>query len=367
MAKNPVVLCINGGSSSLKVGLYRLAPDGPFKVAQTNVEGPDATSRASVERTLARLAPPAFPKVDAVGHRLVHGGPDHLRPERIDAALLSSLRRSAPYAPLHLPTEIGTIEAAGRVFPGIPQVACFDTAFHRDLPEVTRCLPLPWHLYEQGVRRYGFHGLSYEYVVETLGPNLSGRAIVAHLGNGASMAALRDGKPIDTTMGLTPAGGFMMGTRTGDLDPGIVFYLVGLGHTPHDLERMITHESGLLGVSGVSSDMKALLERRKDDPHAALAVDMFCYQASKTVGALTAALGGLDVLVFTGGIGEHAAPIRRQIGAPLGYLGLRVDDARNERAEAVISVPGAPCSVRVLATNEEVMIARHVQRLLFMG
>jgi acetate kinase len=266
---------------------------------------------------------------------------------------------------VHLPTELRWIDAVAARYPELAQVACFDTAFHRGLPEVARRFALPSSLYEAGVRRYGFHGLSYEYVVDKLGPAIGGRSIIAHLGNGASMVALLDRKPIDTTMGLTPAGGFMMGTRTGDMDPGVLLYLLRSGKTAHDLEKLVDHESGLLGVSGSTSDMKELLQRRAGDDRADLAFEMFCYQARKTVGALVAALGGLDTLVFTGGIGERAAPVRERICAGLECLGVRIDRTRNEEAKDVISPADSPCIVRVCATDEELTIAKHTYRLLF--
>jgi acetate kinase len=257
------------------------------------------------------------------------------------------------------------IEAVSARYPDLPQVACFDTAFHHGLPEVARRFALPSALYDQGVLRYGFHGLSYEFVVETLGAALSGRSIVAHLGSGASMVALRDAKPIDTTMGFTPAGGFMMGTRPGDLDPGIVLYLLKAGYSARDLERVLDHESGLLGVSGSTSDMRVLLEHRADDPSAAMAVEMFCYQARKTIGSYVAALGGVDTLVFTGGIGERAGPIRDRICSGLECFGIELDRDSNQAGKDVISQPGSACTVRVVATNEELMIARHTRRIVF--
>jgi len=363
MARGSNVLCVNGGSSSVKVALYRLAPDDEIHLASELVEGSDPDR--GIQKALDALRNRGLPGPDAIGHRLVHGGPNHCRPERIDAPLLASLRLAVPFAPLHLPAEIRAIEAAQERFPGLPQVACFDTGFHRRLPAVTRHLPLPWALYEQGIRRYGFHGLSYEYVVATLGTALGRRAIIAHLGNGASMVAVENGEAVDTTMGLTPAGGFMMGTRTGDLDPGVLFHLLDIGYSQSDLDRMLNHESGLLGVSGASADMRTLLARRASDPRAALAVAMFCYHARKAIGALAAVMGGLDTLVFTGGIGEHAVPVRSEICERLGYLGIALEPRRNDQSEAVISTSAARCTVRVIATDEQRTIARHVRRVLF--
>jgi acetate kinase len=330
-----VILALNCGSSSLKYAVFegeRRASSG--NVPQIGVPGGHATHAEAVHAALAKLPVP-----DAVGHRLVHGGPELLEPVRIDDGVLAKLRAATPFAPLHLPAAIATIEAVRERHPEVPQVACFDTAFHRTLPEMARRFPLPGRVDALGVRRYGFHGLSYEGAVSQL--NLRGRAVIAHLGNGASMCAVRDGVSVDTTMGLTPAGGFMMGTRSGDIDPGVIVFLLGR-MSREEIERLVDRESGLLGVSGLTSDMKTLLA--STDPRARLAVDMFCYQAAKTVGALAAALGGLDALVFTGGIGEHASAIRERICDGVAHLGRFV--------------------VHVVAADEERVIARHVRRLL---
>ena len=329
------VLVLNCGSSSLKTALF----DGEQRVgggvvSDIGLPGGHATHAAAV-----RAALDALPPIDAAGHRLVHGGPALGEPVRIDGRVRSLLRGAIAFAPLHLPAAIAAIEAVTERLPSVPQIACFDTAFHRTLPEVARRLPLPATVDALGVRRYGFHGLSYEWAASQAGAR--GRTVIAHLGNGASMCALRDGVSVDTTMGLTPAGGFMMGTRSGDLDPGVMLFL--LGRMPREeVERMVERESGLLGVSGATSDMKALLA--STDPRARLAVEMFCYQAGKAVGALAAALGGLDRLVFTGGIGEHAREIRDRICAKLVHLGA--------------------FEVRVVAADEERVIARHVRRVL---
>ena len=302
-----------------------------------------------------------------MGHRLVHGGRHHVAPERVTDALLADLRALVPLAPLHLPSGIAGVEAVTTRFPALPQAVCFDTTFHRDLPEVARRLALPRALADPaGIQRFGFHGLSYEYVMERLGPAGRGRVVIAHLGNGASMAAVRDGRAVDTTMGLTPAGGFMMGTRTGDLDPGVLVYLAReKGYDANGLDRLVNKESGLLGVSGVSADMKTLLERRDEDEKAALAVAMFVYQVRKQVGAFAAALGGLDTLVFTGGIGERAAPVRAEICDGLGHLGVYLDPARNAAHGNPASMPGSRCQVRIVATREDLMIARHTRGVLF--
>jgi acetate kinase len=330
-----VILALNCGSSSLKYAVFegdRRVSGGT--VSGIGVPGGHATHADAVHEALSRLPAPR-----AVGHRLVHGGPHLLEPVRIDDEVLRKLHAAVPFAPLHLPAAIGAIEAVAQRNPGVAQVACFDTAFHRTLPEVARRFPLPERIDALGVRRYGFHGLSYEWAVSQL--ELPARAVIAHLGNGASMCAVRDGVSVDTTMGLTPAGGFMMGTRSGDLDPGVILFLLSR-MSRDELERLVDRESGLFGISGATSDMKALLASA--DPRARLAVEMFCYQARKAVGALAAALGGLDALVFTGGIGEHAAEVRERICEGLLHLG---------RFE-----------VRVVAADEERVIARHVRRVL---
>jgi acetate kinase len=253
------------------------------------------------------------------------------------------------------------IEAVSRHYPDLPQVACFDTAFHRNMPEVAKRFALPQEIWEQGIWRYGFHGLSYEYIVGRLGQEIGHKAIIAHLGNGASMAALRDGKPMDTSMGLTPTGGFMMGSRSGDLDPGVILYLLNKGYSADQMENLLNHQSGLKGVSGLSSDMKVLLEKRQTHPAADLAIRIFCYQVRKYIGAFAAVLGGLDNLIFTGGIGEHAAPVRAEICAGLEYLGIHLDSTANHKDGEVISDRGSRCAVRVLATDEDIVIMRHTR------
>lgn len=308
-----------------------------------------------------------LPAPDGVGHRLVHGGPHHRVPEVITPKLLTTLHSLIPLAPLHLPGEIRGIDAVALHYPELKQVACFDTAFHRNIPELAQWFALPRMLWHEGMRRYGFHGLSYEYIVQALGEEANrGRLIIAHLGNGASMAAVLDGQPKDTTMGFSPTGGLMMGTRSGDLDPGVLLYLMReKGYNANDLEKMLNHRSGLIGVSGVSSDMKTLLEQREKEPHAAQAIEMFCYIARKYIGAFAAALGGMDTLVFTGGIGERAAPIRWMICDGLEFLGIHLDAKKNEAHAEIISTSDSRCTVRVVPTNEDMMIARHTRRLLF--
>jgi acetate kinase len=389
MTTAPVILCLNSGSSSLKFALCHLEggadtalvagaveriglPNGRLSVhAQTSglsreELGAFDDHQVAVQAAFDSLERLQLPTPEAVGHRIVHGGADHIAPEQVDARLLEDLQRLVPYAPLHLPAEIQGIEAVTARFPHLPQVACFDTAFHRRMPELAQRFPLPRAVWDEGVRRYGFHGLSYEYIIDQVGAPARGRAVIAHLGNGASLAAVRNGQPLDTTMGFTPTGGCMMGTRTGDLDPGLLIYLLTeRGYDATTLEQLVNDQSGLLGVSGVSPDMKTLLDQRAHNSHAAQAIDMFCYQLRKTIGALTAVLGGLDTLVFTGGIGERAAAVRWEVCLGLAYLGIQLDAAQNERHAAVISAPQSPCTVRVVHTNEDLMIARHTRTLLF--
>lgn len=398
MNASHVILSFNGGSSSDKFALHRLSAQGEKLMAEGAAEGigtgggrlwirdgqaktlsdaarnfprsSDALSALFDEMDRLRL-----PRPDAIGHRIVHGGPNHFAPERVTPELIEALRAVIPFAPLHLPDEIAGIEAVAARFADRPQVACFDTGFHRRMPEVARRFAVPRALWDEGICRYGFHGISYEYIMETLGPAAPARVVIAHLGNGASMAAVRDGRPADTTMGFTPTGGFMMGTRSGDLDPGLMVYLINRkGYDGRGLERLVNHESGLLGVSAVSSDVKTLLGKRAAEPNAALAIEMFCYQVRKAIGALAAVLGGLDLLVFTGGIGERAAAIRFEVCRGLEYMGITVDERRNDaHADIISSDAGAAdansaagkCLVRVIATNEDLMIARHTRRVLF--
>ena len=332
MTTAPVILCLNSGSSSLKFALYQLEAASDTTLAEGSVEriglpigrlwvhdqasgaavdepGTFHDHQAAVEAAFTAMEKLQLPALDGVGHRIVHGGAEHIAPERVDGKLLQDLRRLIPYAPLHLPAEIQGIEAVSVRYTQLPQVACFDTAFHRRMPELAQRFPLPRVFWDEGVRRYGFHGLSYEYIIDQVGAMSLGRAVIAHLGNGASMAAVHNGQPVDTTMGFTPTGGFMMGTRSGDLDPGLLIYLLTeRGYDAATLERVVNDQSGLLGVSGISPDLKTLLERREDDAQAAQAIDMFCYPLRKTIGALSAALDGLDTLVFTGGMGS----MRRQ-------------------------------------------------------
>lgn len=383
------ILCINCGSSSIKFALYLvgetealmaegaveriglsggwlwLKDDQGKRLVDSHANFADHKEAVKAMFTTA-IEEQHFPAPDGVGHRLVHGGPRHMAPERVTPELMLTLRSLIPLAPLHLPAEIKGIDAVAGHYPGLRQVVCFDTAFHRRMPPVAQWLPIARSFQHEGMHRYGFHGLSYEYIAGALGKDVKGRVIIAHLGSGASMAALKDGLPQDTTMGFSALGGLMMGTRCGDLDPGILLYLMDeKGYDARQLEKLLDQHSGLVGVSGISSDMKTLLEQRAAEPHAAQAVELFCYTARKYVGALSAVLGGLDTLVFTGGIGERAAPVRWMICRGLDYLGIHLDPGNNDSHAGIISTKDSPCTVRVIPTNEDLMIARHTRALLF--
>lgn len=386
----PCVLTINGGSSSIRFAIYsagkvlhrllggkidRIGASGTqlsfsdgnagSAVSRINLRARDHAAAAG--RLLEWLeSRPQFGSIAAVGHRIVHGM-RHTAPALVTPRLLAELHRIAPYDPEHLPNEFALIEAFGQRQPKLPQFACFDTAFHRDMPRVAKRLAIPRRYAAKGVVRYGFHGLSYAYLMEELArvdpPAVKGRVILAHLGNGASLAAVNNGRSIDTSMGFTPAAGLMMGTRSGDIDPGVLFYLArSEGKTAVQLNRMLNHESGLRGVSAGSSDVRDLLAREATDARAAEALALFCYQAKKWIGGFAAALGGVDTLVFAGGIGEHAAPIRARICDGMQFLGIQLNAARNAKNAPLIS--SGAVRVRVMATDEQLMIARTVARLL---
>jgi acetate kinase len=302
----------------------------------------------------------------AVGHRVVHGGPKYYKPQRITAEMITELKQLSPFDPDHMPQEILLTEAFHRRFPDLPQVACFDTAFHHDLPRVAQMLPIPRHYEAQGVRRYGFHGLSYAFLIEELarlaGPDAAqGRVILAHLGSGASLAAVRNGKSVDTSMSFTPTAGVPMSTRTGDLDPGLVWYLARTEKmSATQFNHMVNFQSGLLGISETSSDMRDLLKHEMQDVRAAEAVALFCYQVKKWIGSFAAALGGIETLVFAGGIGENAPVVRARICDGLGFLGIELDEKHNAANAGVISAASSRVVVRVIHTNEEQMIAKTV-------
>lgn len=390
MVKN--ALTINGGSSSIKFAVAALEQP-PKKLlsgeidriglgdSQLSVRQPgqaptqqpvDAADHSrAVEHLIAWLeARIGFESIAAVGHRIVHGGPNLWRPQWVSPELIAELKRISPWDPNHLPAEIDLIEAFGRHCPGLPQVVCFDTAFHHDLPRVAQRLPLPRRFEAEGIRRYGFHGLSYTFLLQELeriaGAEVAaGRVILAHLGAGASLAAVRERKSIDTSMAFTPTAGLLMATRSGDLDPGLLVHLLRSQNLSADaLDDLLNRKSGLIGISETTPDMRDLLSREASDSRAADAVASFCYQAKKWIGSFSAALGGLDTLVFAGGIGENAAEVRRRICDGLEYLGIRLDAAGNDAHAAVISADGSPTTVRVIRTDEESVIAAAVRSLL---
>jgi acetate kinase len=384
-------LTLNGGSSSLKFAIFeldgktrrlggkfdRLGHSGTtFEVEGTDrprrTEAVSATGHAEALDILfdwidRELGPQT---IAAVGHRIVHGGPRYRTHSKVDDALLDELERIEAYAPEHLPAEIAMLKSCRKRHAALPQVACFDTAFHRDMPLVARMLPIPRRFHEQGVQRYGFHGLSYSYLLQELRrlagePVADGRLVLAHLGNGASLAAVHRGRSVDTSMGFTPAAGVPMGTRSGDLDPGLVHYLARAeGMDAQAFDRMVNHQSGLLGLSGTSSDVRELLAGEANDPRAAEALALFCYRIKQAIGAFAATLGGLDVLVFSGGIGEKSPTIRERICAGLDFLGIALDPARNQAGAPIISSATSPVTVRVIPTDEEAVIAAAIATLL---
>ena len=393
---DPRILTINGGSSSIKFALFEAGdslrrileggieriglPEATFRVKGLNqaddfsrpLTAPDHTVAVGalmdwIEERGGRDA------LTAIGHRVVHGGPKYHDRALITKEMVEELRQLKPFDPEHLPEEILLTVAFHRRFPELPQVACFDTAFHHDLPRVARLLPIPRKYEAQGVRRYGFHGLSYSFLMGELArlagtAAAQGRVILAHLGNGASLAAVHDGKPVDTSMSFTPTAGVPMSTRSGDLDPGLVWYLTRTEKmSAKQFNEMVNFQSGLLGVSETSSDMRELLGREMQDLRAAEAVALFCYQVKKWIGAFAAALGGLDTLVFAGGIGENAPPVRARICDGLGFLGIELEEKRNAANKGVISAAASRVAVRVMRTDEELVIARSVCCALGLG
>ena len=374
------VLCVNTGSSSLKLALVRWGSHGPTRLATAtyeNIGTPRAHAMAShagreltdsspvpdlpvaFARLVRLLGDLGAPEPTAIGHRVVHGGPHCVQPRVVDSSLLEMLSRLAPLAPLHQDAALAVIAAAQLRWPGKLQVACFDTAFHARLPEVARRLPIPERLHRQGIRRYGFHGLSFESIVARLDP-LPPRLVVAHLGSGSSVCAVRDGISIDTSMGLTPAGGVTMATRTGDLDPGVVLHLLSAeGASLRGVQNTLLRESGLLALGG-TNDVRQLVERRGVDARAAFALDSFATSVKKAIGAMTIVLGGIDALVFTGGIGEHAFEVRALVAIGLEAIGVRIDETKNRANAASIAPEGALVDVRVMKSDEEATMARHV-------
>jgi acetate kinase len=387
--EQPLVGVVNAGSSSLKFAVYEserqllagqyeglgVKPKASASGADGKpIEGPGLGDPppASPAEALAHLAPwlrQQLPgrRLAALGHRVVHGGADHARPERVTPALLDELERLVPLAPLHQPYNLAPIRAALALDPAQPQVACFDTAFHRSMPEVAQAFALPAELRDAGIRRYGFHGLSYEYIASVLparAPEIAqGRVVVAHLGNGASMCALDGGRSVATTMGFTALEGLPMGTRCGELDAGVVLHLLQQrAMTPDAIETLLYRRSGMLGLSGLSSDFRDLLASA--DPQPAFAVAYFCYSAGRAVASLAGALGGLDGIVFTAGVGEHAAPVRAAILRACGWLGVALDEDANRRHGPRISAAGSRVAAYVVPTDENLMIARHVRLVL---
>ena len=388
-----VVLVLNAGSSSLKFAMYASAGALAWQaVARGQIEGIGTTPQMIVKAADGSLLPvPALAssvvdgraalaflvawlneafagaRIVGVGHRVVHGGPGHSGPVVVTPAILDELRKLGPLAPLHQPYNLGAIDAVAQRLPGVPQVACFDTSFHRGQPAVAELVPLPAELRKGGLQRYGFHGLSYEYIASVL-PDIapaiaSGRVIIAHLGSGASLCALRDRRSVDSSLGFTALDGLCMGTRPGALDPGVVLYLFqGLGMSAQEVETVLYKRSGLLGISGISNDMRDLLA--SDAASARLAIDYFVYRAAREIGAMAAVLGGLDAIVFTAGIGEHSAEVRQRICEASAWLGLQLDRAANDAHATCISAPGSKVSAWMIPTNEELMIARHTGRLL---
>ena len=387
------ILTINGGSSSIKFALFEASdslrrildggieriglPEATFRVKGSgqadnfsrSIKAPDHTVAVGILMDWIEQRSGRDP-LTAVGHRVVHGGPKYYKPQRITAGMVAELKQLSPFDPDHMPEEILLTEAFHRRFPDLPQVACFDTAFHHDLPRVAQMLPIPRRYEAQGVRRYGFHGLSYEFLMEELarlaGPDVAqGRVILAHLGNGASLAAVHDGKSVDTSMSFTPAAGVPMSTRTGDLDPGLVWYLARTEKmSAKQFNQMVNFQSGLLGISETSSDMRDLLKHETQDVRAAEAVALFCYQVKKWIGAFAAALGGVETLVFAGGIGENAPAVRARICDGLGFLGIELEEKHNAANAGVISAAPSRVVVRVIRTNEELMIAKTVCQVL---
>ncbi len=390
---NPRILTINGGSSSIKFALFE-AGHSPRRILEGGIERiglPEATLRVKGLDQVDNFSRPVRAPdhtvavgalmdwieersgrdaLTAVGHRVVHGGPKYYKPQRITAAMVTELKLLSPFDPDHMPEEILLTEAFHRRFPDLPQVAFFDTAFHHDLPHVAQLLPIPRRYEAQGVRRYGFHGLSYAFLMEELdrlaGPEAAqGRVILAHLGNGASLAAVRDGKSVDTSMSFTPTAGVPMSTRSGDLDPGLVWYLARTEKmSAKQFNHMVNLQSGLLGISETSSDMRDLLKHETQDVRAAEAVALFCYQVKKWIGSFAAALGGIETLVFAGGIGENAPAVRARICDGLGFLGIELEEKQNAANQGVISAVSSRVVVRVIHTDEEQIIAKAVCQVL---
>ena len=387
MRDDAYLLTVNAGSSSVKFALFgannltnevlqasieNIGQDTSRMIINDVVSPVDAPTHSVATSLLADAVSKEVPTkhIAAVGHRIVHGGSKYYKPQLVTPQLLKDLRELTAFDPEHLPAQLSLIETLSRQLVGVPQVVCFDTAFHHDLPAPARLLPIPRHFANEGIRKYGFHGLSYEFIVTELRRvegdiAAGGKVIIAHLGSGASLVALKDGKSVDTTMGMTPASGIPMSTRSGDLDPGLVLYLQrNHGYTPDKFNHMVNFESGLLGVSETSADMKRLLEIEDSDVRAKEAIELFCYQVKKSIGALAASIGGISTLVFTGGMGENAPRIRAKICEGLEFLGVILDPEQNEEGARLISAPASQAGVHVIHTNEAVTIARHASEIV---
>jgi len=386
------ILTINGGSSSIRFAIYQAKPAFTILLSGklenignkntrpllTHTESKKSEAVKIKENTYSYAASflidwlekhPSFSSVLAIGHRIVHGM-QHTQPQEITPELLDYLKKISPYDPEHLPEEIKMIELFSKQHPDIKQVACFDTAFHAGMPAVAKRLSVPRRFQEKGIQRYGFHGLSYAYLMQELESlagkeAANGKIILAHLGNGVSLTAVSKGQSVDTSMGFTPASGIMMGTRSGDIDPGIAWYMMQFEKlSPKQFSHLVNHESGLLGVSETSSDMRDLLDSSKSDQRAEEAIELFCYQIKKSIGSFAAVLGGVDTLVFSGGIGENIPEIRNRICQDLSFLGIELDDKRNQKNDPIISTSSGKVKVRVIATNEELLIARLVSQVI---
>jgi acetate kinase len=388
------LLALNSGSSSLKYGVFLAQPSevrlvyrgavegigtGKGKLWMRSAEGQELSDHGhaiseqaeAIDAVAEKLREMPLPPLAGIGHRIVHGGPELREHQRITPAVLEQLKAATHFAPLHVPVALSVIRASQRCFPGVPEFACFDTAFHRTLPEVAARFPLPEKFWKAGVRRYGFHGLSCESVLHALGAEVGQRTLVAHLGSGASITAIANGVSVDTTMGLTPTGGIVMGTRCGDLDPGVLLHILRTqgrtsGSGVDELEKLLDKESGLLGISDLSSDMRRL-HQAAENPQARLAIDMFSQSAKKAIASFVGILAGLDLLVFTGGIGEHDAVVREKICRGLAPLGIVLDASSNGSNLATISAAESPVQVKIIPAEEEAQIARHTYRLLEHG
>jgi acetate kinase len=357
-----IVLALNSGSSSFKFGLYRVEESRAEELLSDAV--PARSAEEAVAGVANLLTKSKLPAPAAIGHRIVHGGPALRQHCVIDGSVLQRLEAAVAFAPLHMPAALSFIHVAQEQFPGLPQVACFDTSFHADLPDVARVLPIPREWQSEGIQRYGFHGLSIESILHQLGHDVPDRMVIAHLGNGASVTAVKCGKSIDTSMGLTPSGGVIMGTRTGDLDPGVLLYLVREKKLDAAmLADLIDQRSGLLGISGISSDMRRLHEAALSNADVRLAIQMFGYSVGKQIAAMIAALDGIDLLIFTGGIGENDAQVRAAICSQLTWIGVSLDDSRNQSADNPVNGTASRCVVQVIASKEEEQIARHTYAL----